>query len=77
MDVTPDVYGKTVEEYHREMVQEALAIHATAEAEALDLIAKAKAEADRIVDQGEKLGAAAKRDLEKVGTTIDILLERM
>tara|TARA_R110002020_G_scaffold63232_3_gene169054 strand:+ start:308 stop:658 length:351 start_codon:yes stop_codon:yes gene_type:complete len=77
LDIPPDTYGKTVEEYHREMVKEALDIYATAEAEALDLIAKAKAEAARIVDQGEKLGAAAKRDLEKVGATIDILLERM
>ncbi len=77
LDISPDTYGKTVEEYHREMVQEALAIHATAEAEALDLIAKAKKEAARIETQKNSAYEDAHVALRSSITQLELVAERL
>lgn len=76
LDVTPDVYGKTVEEYHREMVQEAKDIHATAEAEAQDIIAKANAKAERISKQISDRNDEALKELQVVRNKLDGIVER-
>ena len=77
LDISPDTYGKTVEQYHREMVQEALDIHATAEAEALDLIAKAKKEAARIETQKNSAYEDAHVALRSSITQLELVAERL
>lgn len=77
LDVSPDVYGKTVEEYHSEMVQEAKDIYATAEAEALDLIAKAKKEAARIEAQKNSAYEDADVALGDAITKLESVRERL
>ena len=77
LDVSPDVYGKTVEEYHSEMVQEAKDIYATAEAEAVGIIAKAKAEADRIEAQKNSAYEDAHVALGDAITKLESVRERL
>jgi hypothetical protein len=76
-DVSPDVYGKTVEEYHREMVQEAKDIVANAEAEAQDIVCKAKAQAELIREQIDKAYQDAHKQFAIVANNIDGIRERL
>ena len=77
LDVSPDVYGKTVEEYHREMVQEAKDIYATAEAEAQDIVCKAKAQAERIEAQKNSAYEDAHVALRSVIQKLELVQERL
>ena len=77
LDVSPDVYGKTVKEYHREMVQEAKDIVANAEAEAQDIVCKAKAQAERIEAQKNSAYEDAHVALRSVIQKLELVAERL
>ena len=75
LDVSPDVYGKTVKEYHREMVQEAKDIVANAEAEAQDIVCKANAKAELIREQIDKAYQDAHKQFAIVANKLDGIRE--
>lgn len=77
LDVSPDVYGKTVKEYHREMVQEAKDTVANAEAEAQDIVCKAKAQAERIREQIDKAYEDAHKQFAIAANKLDGIRERL
>ena len=77
LDVSPDVYGKTVKEYHREMVQEAKDIVANAEAEAQDIVCKAEAQAELIEAQKNSAYGDAHVALGEAVTKLDCIRERL
>ena len=77
LDIHPDSYGKTMEEYHRGIMQEAKDVYATAEAEALDLIAKAKKEAERIEAQRTSAYDDAHVALRSAIQQLELVAERL
>ena len=77
LDIHPDTYGKTGEEYHRGMIQEAKDVYATAEAEALDLIANAKKEAERIEAQRTSAYDDAHVALRHAVQQLELVAERL
>jgi hypothetical protein len=77
LDIHPDTYGMTMEEYHQHLLKEAKDIYATAEAEAQDIVCKAKAQAELIEAQKNSAYEDAHVALRSVIQKLELVAERL